>query len=81
MDPVVAKRRTWFFSKMNVVQITVDDVMAAIDVVRLHGFSFWDALIIHAARIAGCTVLLSEDMKHGQIVDGIRIQNPFIRST
>jgi len=36
-------------------------VLEAIDLHRLHSLSFWDALIVRAASIAGCARLLSED--------------------
>ena len=40
-------------------------------------FSFWDSLIVAAALDAGCSTLYSEDMQHGQIVDGrLMIVNP-----
>lgn len=42
-----------------------------------HSISFWDALIVEAARRAGAAVLLTEDLQHGQRFGGITIQNPF----
>jgi predicted nucleic acid-binding protein len=39
--------------------------------------SFWDALIVRAAAEARCDVLLSEDLNHGQVIDGVRIEDPF----
>jgi predicted nucleic acid-binding protein len=45
---------------------------------RFHGFSFWDALVLRMAKQAGCRVLLSEDMQHGQEIDGVKIVNPFL---
>jgi len=44
----------------------------------LHGFSFWDSLVLRMAKQAGCTVLLTEDFQHGQSIDGVRIVNPFL---
>ena len=41
-------------------------------------FSFYDSLIIAAALEAGCNSLLSEDLQHGQQIEGMTIQNPFI---
>ncbi len=41
------------------------------------GFSFYDSLIVAAALEAGCKRLLTEDMQHGQRIDGLRIENPF----
>ena len=41
-------------------------------------FSFWDSLIVAAALDAGCVILYSEDMQHGQHVEGqLTIVNPF----
>jgi predicted nucleic acid-binding protein len=39
--------------------------------------SFWDALIVAAAHAAGCGYLLTEDLSHGQILDGVRVVSPF----
>jgi predicted nucleic acid-binding protein len=39
--------------------------------------SFWDALIIAAAEKAGAAHILTEDLNHGQLIEGIRIENPF----
>jgi len=47
---------------------------------RLHaqfGFSFYDSLIVAAALEAGCARLYSEDLQHGQQIDGVTITNPF----
>lgn len=43
-----------------------------------YGFSFYDALIIAAAIETGCTRLYTEDLQHGQKIDGLVIENPFI---
>ena len=40
-------------------------------------FSFWDALIVAAAKAAACDYLLTEDLQSGQNLDGIRVVNPF----
>ena len=43
------------------------------------GYSHYDSQIIAAALAAGCTVLYSEDMQHGQLIDGtLMIVNPFV---
>jgi predicted nucleic acid-binding protein len=46
----------------------------------LHGrtqFSLWDCLIVAAAQALGCSILYTEDMQDGRIIDGMRIVNPF----
>jgi predicted nucleic acid-binding protein len=43
-----------------------------------YGFSLYDSVLVAAALIAGSKVMYSEDMQHGQLVDGqLRIVNPF----
>jgi predicted nucleic acid-binding protein len=42
------------------------------------GFSFWDSLIVAAARAQGCSLLLTEDLSHGQDLDGVRVVSPFL---
>ena len=42
-----------------------------------YGLSFWDALIVAAAQVAECPTLLTEDLQHGQDLDGVRVVDPF----
>lgn len=42
--------------------------------------SFWDSLIVAAARNAGAETILTEDLTHGRIIEGILIKNPFLTS-
>jgi predicted nucleic acid-binding protein len=65
------------WSKIDVVMIRPETILGAIDLHRLHALSFWDALIIKSASIAGCSRLLSEDLNHGQAIDGVTVDNPF----
>ena len=48
-----------------------------LDVQARYGFSFYDSLIIAAALESGCTRLYSEDLQHGQQIEGLNIENPF----
>jgi predicted nucleic acid-binding protein len=50
----------------------------ALRIAQRFKFSFYDSLIVAAAQSAGCKRLLTEDMQHGQMIDGLRIVNPFI---
>jgi predicted nucleic acid-binding protein len=78
LDAELAKQRVEVFAKFHVAEPTVNDILAAIDMHRLHSFSYWDALVLRMAKQTGCRVLLTEDMQHGQVVDGVRIVNPFL---
>ena len=41
------------------------------------GLSFWDSLVVAAARLARCRTLLTEDLQDGQDLDGVIVVNPF----
>jgi len=77
LDAAVARRKVELLAEFDVATPDLTDVLAAIDLHRLHGFSFWDALVLRAAKQSGCTVLLSEDLQDKREVDGVRIVNPF----
>ena len=49
----------------------------AVRIARDHGFSIFDSLIIAAALHAGCPILYSEDLQHGQVIEGLTVRNPF----
>ena len=78
VDPAVARRKVELLAEMDVVRIDLDLILGAIDLHRLHSISFWDALVVRAAALAGCAVVLTEDLQHGQVIDGVRIENPFL---
>jgi predicted nucleic acid-binding protein len=46
----------------------------------LYRLSYWDALIVAAAKVAHCQYLLTEDLQAGQTLDGVEVVNPFLRS-
>lgn len=43
-------------------------------------FGFYDSLIVAAALSAGCARLYSEDLQHGQRIEGLTIEDPFRKS-
>ena len=52
-------------------------LLAAMDIQTRYLYSFWDSLIIAAAVKSGASVLLTEDLKNGQIIEDVMIKNPF----
>lgn len=78
MDAEFARRRVELHAGFQVFQPAVGDILAAIDLHRLHAISFWDALIIRAAMASGSLTVCTEDMQHGQVISGVRIVNPFL---
>ncbi len=64
----------------NVVHInTVTTIQQACQIANRYGFSFYDSLIVAAALEAGCQVLYSEDLQHGQVIEKVlTVRNPFV---
>ena len=66
-----------FWQQYEVVQVTPDIIHAGLDLHQTRSIGYFDALIVAAAKTSGCTVLYSEDMNAGEMVNGVRILNPF----
>lgn len=57
---------------------TVALVQRALGIQQRWGFSFYDALVVAGALAAGCTRLLTEDLQHGQRIETLTVENPFM---
>jgi predicted nucleic acid-binding protein len=77
VDAAIARRKVELLAEFDVAAPELADILAAIDLHRLHSFSFWDALVVRTAKQSGCPILFSEDMQDGREIDGVRIVNPF----
>ena len=77
IDPLVAKGLLHDFEHFEVIPIQPSLINEAIDCSILNTLSFWDALIIVSAERAQCERLWTEDLNHGQVVRGVKIENPF----
>lgn len=60
-----------------VAEPTGDDLIEAIDMSARWRISFWDAMILAAARKTGASVVWSEDLKEGESYEGVVVRNPF----
>jgi predicted nucleic acid-binding protein len=58
--------------------LSIDTHLHALSLSKRFGFSIWDGLIVSAAIEAKCSKLLTEDLQHGQVAEGLRIENPFV---
>ena len=74
----IARRKTELFGRMHLVRPGLQDLLGAVDLHRLHGFSFWDALIVRAALVSACRRLYTEDLQPGRKIDGLEVVNPFV---
>jgi len=59
------------------VQPSPELFRAALALEERYGYSWYDSLIIAAALSAGCSRLYSEDLRDGQRIEGLTIENPF----
>ncbi len=65
-------------TELPVVSTDPQLVKQAVDTGRRFNIAIWDALIIEAARAAGCKSILSEDLQAGQDFNGVTVENPFV---
>jgi predicted nucleic acid-binding protein len=64
--------------EMPVIHADTTLVLAAIQLSQRQQLSFWDAMILEAARKSGASILFTEDLQHGQLIEGVRVENPFV---
>ncbi|HZZ15630.1 MAG TPA: PIN domain-containing protein [Candidatus Sulfotelmatobacter sp.] len=58
--------------------ITLTTHQDALAIAEKYRFGIFDALLVASALAANCTILYTEDMHDGQVIDGrMRIRNPF----
>jgi predicted nucleic acid-binding protein len=79
LAPDAAQQKVAIIARARVVRFDPSDVISAIELHRLTRISFWNALIVHAARLAKARVLYSEDFQTDAVLGGIRIVNPFTK--
>ena len=77
MDAESARRRLLLYSRFEVIDLSLVDLFAAIDLHLLHGLSFWDGFVVRAALNGNCRKLHSEDMQSGRVIEHLTIENPF----
>jgi predicted nucleic acid-binding protein len=75
-----AEERVRELASWRVFAPTAADVLAAIALQRKTKFSFWDAMILHAAAESGCAVCWTEDLRDGQVVRGVLVKDPFAQA-
>jgi len=72
---ILISRFWWKFKVTLVNQVTINK---ALDIAMRYKYSYWDSLIIASALENECSILYSEDMQHGQVIeDRLKIVNPF----
>ena len=58
--------------------LTIETHDRGLAVCERYRFSLYDSMLVAAALISGATILYSEDLQHGQVIDNqLRVTNPF----
>ena len=65
------------YEQFEVVHVTPTVIRSGLDLYQTRSLAFYDALIIASAQLAGCNVIVSEDLNTGETMAGVRIVNPF----
>jgi predicted nucleic acid-binding protein len=71
------RKQLAFYKGFELFSITPEIIDDALDLHQTRSLGFYDALILASARVAGCSVLYSEDLNAGEIVAGVKVVNPF----
>ena len=70
------------FARSRLQPANAEMLSIALEMRNRHGFSFWDCQIVAAALLARCNTLLTEDLPHGQMVEGcLRVVDPLRQRT
>lgn len=77
----VARAQVRDFARLPLIRADEVMILAAIERHLRMRFSFWDALVVEAALRAGAGRLLTEDLQHGQKIEGLTVENPFVEAT
>jgi len=65
-------------SLLAVQPITIETHEKGLKIAERYGYSLYDAMIVSSALLSNCTLLYSEDMQNGQLIENsLRIINPF----
>jgi predicted nucleic acid-binding protein len=65
------------WTRFRIQDMTLSVLNDALRIRKTFGFSFWDGAIVAAAFAMGCDRVYTEELNHGQVVEGLTIINPF----
>ena len=81
-DPPMSRRAAReivaLYAAWPLVQVDLALILVASELEERHKLSFWDALVVEAARRADATIIVTEDLQAGRHIGGVRIENPFL---
>jgi len=79
LSKLEARKLVQKYSHWHLVLNDTSIIIQASEIEESNNISFWDALIVSAAYSQNVPTILTEDLNHGQIIEGIFIKNPFAK--
>jgi len=79
LSKLEARKLVQKYSHWHLVLNDPSIIIQASEIEESNNISFWDALIVSAAYSQNVPTILTEDLNHGQIIEGIFIKNPFAK--
>tara|TARA_B110000438_G_scaffold287823_1_gene320573 strand:- start:531 stop:968 length:438 start_codon:yes stop_codon:yes gene_type:complete len=76
LEKIIARQALVDIAELTIIQIDSDLVFSAIETQTVEGISMQDSLSIEAAVISGCDRIATESLTHGEIIKGLKIENP-----
>lgn len=77
LTPTTARSVICIYTAWQIEINTPETILLASEIQERNRLSFWDAMIVAAACQSDAKKILTEDLNHGQIVEGVCIENPF----
>jgi len=78
ITPVQARGIILNYFSWQVEAVEPQTILSASEIEEKYILSFWDSLIIATASQSEAGKILTEDLNHGQIIEGVLIENPFL---
>jgi predicted nucleic acid-binding protein len=78
LERPIVRRIVKNYTNWEVVINDANIIIQASEIEETYKLSFWDALIVSAAYSRNIDTILTEDLNHGQYLEGILITNPFM---
>ena len=78
ITPVLARGIILNYFSWHLEPIDPHTILFASEIEERHVLSFWDSLIVATASQSNARKILTEDLNHGQVIEGTLIENPFL---